>query len=434
MTVMASARNESSVRQLIHLLLPLGSVTVLVGVVGALTSPFLSLFLSGTLHADPVHSAVFLFATPLSGVLAATVIGRLSDRPAMRRRLLLFAAGSGCVGYGLFAIFRDYWVLLGLSVTLVAISGSMFPQVFAFGRQLIDQDGSSRGPAAISSLRMLVSLSWVAGPPVAAILLGVIDFSGVFAVTAAGYALAAVIVIAWLAEPAATVVPAAAAVPATVVPAPASGGGTSALFAALGFTLMQSAAGLGMLALPLFLSVDLHSGVRQAGVIVGTCAALEIPLMVLFGALAARVRLRLLVLLGGGFGVGYYVVVSFTVSSWQVGAAQLLNACFISAVTGLGISYFQDLLPGYPGRATTMFTNTNRISAMVAGPIFGVVQHFGYRLAYGFGAGLCSTGLLVLVVSQCVVDRSGRRSVRVTRSRAAELPVDIDGGSTATPF
>ncbi|MFC7483611.1 hypothetical protein ACFQX7_31340 [Luedemannella flava] len=81
-------------------------------------------------------------------------------------------------------------------------------------------------------------------------------------------------------------------------------------------------------------------------------------------------------------------------------AAQVLNACFIAAVGGLGISYFQDLMPGLPGRATTMFTNAQRLSAMLAGLVFGVVQIAGYRSAYLIGVGLCASGLLLLAAER----------------------------------
>jgi SET family sugar efflux transporter-like MFS transporter len=153
---------------------------------------------------------------------------------------------------------------------------------------------------------------------------------------------------------------------------------------------------LGVQAMPLYVSDDLHGRLRDAGMILGLCAALEIPLMVAFGALATRVPLHRLVLLGGGFGVVYYGLVTAATGAWQVAAAQLLNACFVSATMGLGISLFQDLLPGRPGRATALFTNTNRVSAMLAGPVLGLAQHFGYRLAYGAGTALCAGGLALL--------------------------------------
>jgi SET family sugar efflux transporter-like MFS transporter len=66
-------------------------------------------------------------------------------------------------------------------------------------------------------------------------------------------------------------------------------------------------------------------------------------------------------------------------------------------VTGLGITYMQDMLPRHPGRATTLFTNSFPLGAMLAGPLFGLAQHFGYRLAYWICAALCAAGLLMLV-------------------------------------
>ena len=85
-------------------------------------------------------------------------------------------------------------------------------------------------------------------------------------------------------------------------------------------------------------------------------------------------------------------------SLWVLAVGQVLNALFIAAVSGLGISYMQDMLPRHPGRATTMFTNTFPLGAMLAGPLFGLAQHFGYRLAYWLCTALCAAGLLLLIV------------------------------------
>jgi MFS family permease len=83
---------------------------------------------------------------------------------------------------------------------------------------------------------------------------------------------------------------------------------------------------------------------------------------------------------------------TLTGAVWHVAIAEVLNACFIAAVAGLGMSYYQDLMPTPPGRATTMFTNTYRISAMLAGLIFGIVQIAGYRFSYLVAAGLSAGG------------------------------------------
>lgn len=393
----------ASARRLVTALLPLGSIIGVVGLIYAFTSPFLPLFLERSLHTSPVRTSAFLLLMPLASVFAATALGRLSDRPGARRRLLIVTALSGVLGYCLFAFVREYWTLLVVSMTLLAVCGSAYPQAFAFARHLIDRSGSSRGPAAMSSLRTLVSLSWVAGPPVAAFLLGVVDFTGLFIVAAVGYGLTAIIAAMWIMESAPD--PEVAAGPdqaAGNAPArgrsapPAPKSGLVMLVAAGGFVLAHSAASLNTLAMPLFIRDDLRGNVQDSGWILGLCAALEIPLMLAAGLLASRVPLRRLVLAGVALGAGYFLAVSLAERVWQVAVAQLLNASFIAAIGGLGITYFQDLRPGSPGRATTMFSNAQRIGAMLSGPLFGLAQHSGYRLAYVFGIGLCAAGLLAV--------------------------------------
>ncbi|MFC7483610.1 MFS transporter [Luedemannella flava] len=163
---------------------PLGYVATLVGLATSFVSPFLPLFLSRELHAGPARVALFLFLMPLAAVGVATVVGRLSDRPGARPRLLVLGAATGIVGYALFAIFRNYWAALAVALSLVAIAGSLLPQVFAFSRGLLDRVNPARAAAGINALRAVFSLSWVAGPPLAAYLIGVVDFRGLFLVAA----------------------------------------------------------------------------------------------------------------------------------------------------------------------------------------------------------------------------------------------------------
>jgi SET family sugar efflux transporter-like MFS transporter len=68
-------------------------------------------------------------------------------------------------------VVRDYWVLLGLAVTAFALAGSLFPQTFAYARQVLQQHDPGRAAMGISSLRTVFSIAWVAGPPLAAALL-----------------------------------------------------------------------------------------------------------------------------------------------------------------------------------------------------------------------------------------------------------------------
>jgi MFS transporter, SET family, sugar efflux transporter len=156
----------------------------------------------------------------------------------------------------------------------------------------------------------------------------------------------------------------------------------------------------GLQALPLFISHDLHRDATDAGFMFGLCAALEIPVMLGLGALTMRYRLRTLILAGALCGVAYCTIVLFAPSMWILGAAQTVNAIFISAVTAVGISFMQEQLPGHPGYATTLFTNTFSIGAAITGPLIGISAGIGYRAVYGIAAALCASGFLLLLTTR----------------------------------
>ncbi|GAA3754426.1 MFS transporter [Micromonospora maritima] len=367
-----------------------------VGLSVAVVLPFLSLFLDREVGADPLRVTAFLVVAPLSGVVVSTLVGRLSDRRAIRRRLLVGAALAGMVGAGLTAFVRDYWVLLGLTATAVALANSLFPQSFAYARQLLDRDSPGRAALGISVLRTVFSLAWVAGPALAAVLLSVGGFRLVYGVAAGLYAAAALLAAFRLEE---LPVPTRPAADAPGVDVPGASRWRLA-FTVVAFVLVQCPMTLGVQAMPLFIGGDLGGDPADAGLVLGLCAALEIPLMLGLGVLTARVRLRTLILLGAGCGVAYYAVAAAAPTVAVLLLAQPVNAVFIAAVSGVAITYVQDLLPGQPGRATTLFTNSFPIGAMLAGPLLGIAAQIGYRWAYGMSAASCALGLLVLLLTR----------------------------------
>lgn len=75
---------------------------------------------------------------------------------------------------------------------------------------------------------------------------------------------------------------------------------------------------------------------------------------------------------------------------------QLFNAIFIGIIAGIGMLYFQDLMPGRPGAATTLFTNSISTGVILAGVLQGaLVENLGHYAVYWFATVLAVAALWV---------------------------------------
>lgn len=372
---------------------PLGLTFLTVGLSLALVYPFQTLFLTDAVHATPWQVTVFLMAAPISSVLVAAVVGNHSDRRPIRRRIIIGASVAGSTAMLLTAFVREYWVLLALVVSATALAGAVVPQMFAYAR--VGLAGSDRTAMAMSGLRTMFSVAWVVGPFLASVLYTVGGFTLVYGGAAATFAVTGLIAVRWLPEQDQP----------SVHDGESSGAGRDAsrrvvLMTLAAFVLLQCVGSLSVQALPLLLTTELDGGVGAAGVILGICAGLEIPLILGFGYLSTRVPLRRLLLLTPVFAVAYTLTVAGASATWQLGAAQLLNAAAIALLQGLGVTYVQDMMPRHPGRASTWFTNTFPVGAMLAGPVLGVAQQVGYRSAYLVGAVLAVVAFVLLLLAR----------------------------------
>ena len=406
----APAQADASAAGWVRALIPLGLASTLTGLTSAFITPFMTLYLTQVIRSSPVRTSLFLIVSAVAAVAVGNAAGRISDRPGGRRLTFVVATISGATGFATYALVGNYWTLLVVALTLIAAAGAVLPQIFALGREILDRDHPARAAMGVNALRMMLSLAWAAGAPVGALLLGVIGYTGLFLATAAAHLVILGLVLA-LKDPRASSRPrerarrpGAAARSGTresVGAAPAMTDSRRGMLigSAAAFVLLQCVTSLTVTTMPLFVSVDLRGSVRDAGLVLGLCAALEIPLMLVFGAFASRWPMRRLLLLGCAFGTAYCLAVSLADRVWQVAAAQVLHACFVCAIGGLGITYFQQLLPSALGRATTLFTNAGRVSGILAGLLFGFVEVHGYRLAYLASLGLSLLGAAVLALT-----------------------------------
>lgn len=138
-------------------------------------------------------------------------------------------------------------------------------------------------------------------------------------------------------------------------------------------TLMWGTNSLYIINMPLFIINELHLPEKLAGLMMGTAAGLEIPTMLIAGYYARRFGKRFLMRLSAVAGVLFYVGMLTVHTPALLLAMQVLNAIYIGILAGIGMLYFQDLMPGQAGAATTLYTNTTRVGWIIAGSLAGVV-------------------------------------------------------------
>ncbi|HHU9882276.1 TPA: MFS transporter, partial [Escherichia coli] len=124
---------------------------------------------------------------------------------------------------------------------------------------------------------------------------------------------------------------------------------------------------------------------KLAGVMMGTAAGLEIPTMLIAGYFAKRLGKRFLMRVAAVGGVCFYAGMLMAHSPVILLGLQLLNAIFIGILGGIGMLYFQDLMPGQAGSATTLYTNTSRVGWIIAGSVAGIVAEiWNYHAVFWF--------------------------------------------------
>lgn len=353
-------------------------VAFLTGIAGALQTPTLSIFLTDEVHALPAMVGFFFTGSAVIGILVSQFLAGRSDKRGDRKSLIVFCCLLGVLACTLFAWNRNYFVLLFVGVFLSSFGSTANPQMFALAREHADKTG--REAVMFSSfLRAQVSLAWVIGPPLAYALAMGFSFTVMYLSAAVAFIVCGVMV--WLFLPSMQKeLPLATG----TIEAPRRNRRDTLLLFVI-CTLMWGSNSLYIINMPLFIINELHLPEKLAGVMMGTAAGLEIPTMLIAGYFAKRLGKRFLMRVAAVGGVCFYAGTLMAHSPVILLGLQLLNAIFIGILGGIGMLYFQDLMPGQAGSATTLYTNTSRVGWIIAGSVAGIVAEiWNYHAVFWF--------------------------------------------------
>ncbi|MEE7220967.1 sugar efflux transporter SetB [Escherichia coli O8:H20] len=366
-------------------------VAFLTGIAGALQTPTLSIFLTDEVHARPAMVGFFFTGSAVIGILVSQFLAGRSDKRGDRKSLIVFCCLLGVLACTLFAWNRNYFVLLFVGVFLSSFGSTANPQMFALAREHADKTG--REAVMFSSfLRAQVSLAWVIGPPLAYALAMGFSFTVMYLSAAVAFIVCGVMV--WLFLPSMQKeLPLATG----TIEAPRRNRRDTLLLFVI-CTLMWGSNSLYIINMPLFIINELHLPEKLAGVMMGTAAGLEIPTMLIAGYFAKRLGKRFLMRVAAVGGVCFYAGMLMAHSPVILLGLQLLNAIFIGILGGIGMLYFQDLMPGQAGSATTLYTNTSRVGWIIAGSVAGIVAEiWNYHAVFWFAMVMINATLFCLL-------------------------------------
>ena len=363
-------------------------IAFMIGSIYAQVIPTLSLFLVDNFEANAFELGVFFVLFAASTICVSQVIGVLSDRGLNRLHLAAAGLATGALGCVGFAYSPSYGFALVVAVFIFCFSGITLPQVMAAGREHADTHfAPEQIPLYNSALRASFALSWVAGPPLGFILQHQLGAKTHYLALAVAHVVAILLVLTRLPKNAANSQRAKQSAQESDTPHEKP---HIPLNLKIGFLACAILFGMNqsyIIALPQLLREHLDISTHYTGFIMGTAAALEIPIMLLGGWLAARAPLLPLIRLGALAASLLYLGVWLSSSLWHLIALQVFNAIFVGFIAGLGMTWFQDQMPKFAGTASSLFNNSTNLGNVMGSIVVGTIAAWlGYHHMYGFNA------------------------------------------------
>ncbi|MCE5039470.1 sugar efflux transporter [Staphylococcus auricularis] len=334
----------------------------------ATTVPFLVLFATNDLGMTTAQFGWLLALAAISQFTVNSIIARFSDTKRINRKLLIVTAlFMGAVSFSIYFYVHNVWLFIIMYALFQGLFAPAMPQMYASARESINQSASSdRAQFANAVLRSMFSFGFLFGPLIGNLLREWQGYAGLFGGTVTIILITLIMQVIFFKEPKSSSGEVTSDQVQVEAKAPNMLKDKTLLLPFIAFILLHIGQWMYTLNMPLFVTNHLGEDEKYVGYLASLCAGLEVPFMVLLGALSVRIGTRYLLILGGISGGLFYFSIGVFNSVAMMLVGQVFLAFFLAILLGLGISYFQDILPDFPGYASTLFAN-----AMVLGQLGG---------------------------------------------------------------
>ena len=382
------------------------SAALLWGLQIAFLNPALALILVSLYDASTAEVGLTLTIYNASGFVASLLVPSYADRRGDYLRPML-ACGALTLILALVLAFTT-----SLPVAIVALVVVGGPAGVGSSMLYAHLRHSGATPVDIVNTRAIVSVAWIAGPPLATLIIGAFGNRAILLAIGAIAVLNVATTAVMISQRSAALdrgKPAGRAEDDHL----ALGRGAVVLIVAA-FVLLQAANATVTSIMTLFVVETVRIDVIWAGIALGVAAGLEVPALILIGKLSLRFSSLRLVATGCVAGIAYYVAMAYVTGPVVLIALQPLNAWCFAAIAGVGLTLFQQMIPR-PGLSTGLYMNTRRIGAIVSGPIIAL----GSTTALGNRGIFLACGLLI-VVALVVIAVAARLQHRPDRRPSTE--------------
>lgn len=376
-----------------------------IGISLAATAPYDSVVAIDALRISHGDYALILSVAALVGVTASVTLGWLSDRIGDRRVLVLAAAGTGALGFGLVYLLRSPMAFALAYCLILPFGNTAFGQTFAYARVYYDRRRPGDAEFRITALRSIYAAAWVLVPPLAGWIAAAYQVFDVYLLAALAYLGCGAIALVLLSDPGARIVAPVAGVGSAA--APASGIATPMLVGIGGVLLINVAIKLSSTTLPLAVIGNFGGTIGDVGIAAGIRAFLEIPLMLGWGLLGRRVRKPMLIAAGGLIYALFLALLTQARGVGDVFWLQVPCAMAISVLMSVPISYMQEAIRGRVGLSTALLDVTVVVAGLLSAGLFGLIAApERYLDLFWVASGLGALGALVLILAHGVLERT----------------------------
>ncbi|MBM3114786.1 sugar efflux transporter [Jeongeupia naejangsanensis] len=368
----------------------------LMGVGSAFFAPLQSFYFVRELGVAPSMVGTYLALTGFTAIVVSHQFALYSDKGASRKKLLIFSSACGVVTFGCFLVFRNVYVLAVVGFTLVSCISIGAPQLFA----LAGETYKNGNETLMGSMRAMVSMAWVIGPPLSFALVSAFGFVATFSSLVMTYVLICLISLN-LNEPERQTTPSTSPSEQTNN----HNAGFKLCCAVIGMALLNAAINNYLIMMPLYLVQTEGKPDWLPGVFFGITAACEIPLMMLSGKISKKMSHQLQLVVAACLGTLYYAIFVSTSNMIALAGIQIIGATCIALSATAGLQYFQSLARDRIGFASTLYSNSIA-GGMALGAFAGglIASSRGYTIALQANIVLCALAL------SCFLLSAGRRS------------------------